>query len=51
MGPSTLDLEGLPEPIARGLQAVAEMARLNMRSLVVEPIVVYRVAGYELVEA
>ena len=27
MEPRTLDLRGLPEPIARGLEVVAEMAR------------------------
>jgi len=27
MGNRTLDLEGLPEPIARGLEVVAEMSR------------------------
>jgi len=31
MKPGTLDLEGLPEPIARGLQAVAEMAGKILR--------------------
>jgi hypothetical protein len=31
MEPGTLDLEGLPEPIARGLQVVAEMARKILR--------------------
>ena len=27
MGPRVLDLKGIPEPIARGLEVVAEMAR------------------------
>ena len=27
MGPRILDLKGIPEPIARGLEVVAEMAR------------------------
>jgi len=31
MGPDALDLAGLPEPVARGLEAVAEMARKMLR--------------------
>ncbi|MGE0823102.1 MAG: hypothetical protein AB7G75_08965 [Candidatus Binatia bacterium] len=37
MATRTLDLKGIPEPVARGLEVVAEMARTLARKKVMQP--------------
>jgi hypothetical protein len=37
MATRTLDLKGIPEPVARGLEVVAEMARTLTRRKAVQP--------------